>query len=87
MLPLTLPARQTVVKLIQLYQHTLSPDHSWVRHRRGIGACRFSPTCSEYGIQAVEQHGVLRGGWLTIKRILRCNPFHAPGIDLVPPTL
>ncbi len=87
MSPLTLRARRTVVKLIQFYQLTLSPDHSWVRHRRGIGACRFSPTCSEYGIEAVERHGVIRGGWLTSKRILRCNPFHAPGIDPVPPTL
>lgn len=84
MFPTTRIARRTVASLIRLYQHTLSPDHSWVRHHRGIGACRFSPTCSEYGLQAVERFGVVRGGWLTIKRILRCNPFHAPGIDPCP---
>lgn len=87
MSPLTQVARKSVVKLIKIYQVTLSPDHSWVRHRRGIGACRFSPTCSEYGIKAVERHGVFRGGWLTFKRILRCNPFHASGIDPVPPII
>ncbi len=47
--------------------------------------CRFHPTCSCYGIEAVSQHGSLRGGWLTMKRILRCNPWSAGGYDPVPP--
>lgn len=47
--------------------------------------CRFSPTCSQYAIEAVEEHGVLRGTGLAIWRILRCQPFARPGYDPVPP--
>ncbi len=45
------------------------------------GKCRFTPTCSEYFMQAVEKYGPFRGSWLGIKRILRCNPFHKGGYD------
>ena len=37
--------------------------------------CRFSPTCSQYGLEAIEKYGALKGGWLTVKRLMRCNPF------------
>ncbi len=47
--------------------------------------CRFYPTCSNYMIQAIEVHGVVKGLWLGIKRILRCNPWSAGGYDPVPP--
>ncbi|MEC2311221.1 membrane protein insertion efficiency factor YidD [Bacillus velezensis] len=47
-------------------------------------SCRFYPTCSQYGIEAVKTHGALKGGWLTLKRILKCHPFHPGGIDPVP---
>ncbi|MCY2960465.1 MAG: membrane protein insertion efficiency factor YidD [Planctomycetota bacterium] len=47
--------------------------------------CRFAPTCSQYAIEAVEAHGILRGGALAIWRILRCQPFARPGYDPVPP--
>jgi putative membrane protein insertion efficiency factor len=50
-----------------------------------VGACKFHPTCSEYMIQAVREWGALRGGWLGLKRIVRCHPFGPGGIDLVPP--
>ena len=49
------------------------------------GGCRFHPTCSEYAMQAVRRHGAARGGWLMVKRILRCRPWGPSGLDAVPP--
>lgn len=46
--------------------------------------CRFLPSCSDYALQAVERHGALAGGWLALRRFVRCNPFNAGGIDEVP---
>ena len=46
--------------------------------------CRYTPTCSEYAMQAVEKYGAVKGGWLATKRILRCHPFHEGGYDPVP---
>ena len=46
--------------------------------------CRYTPTCSEYAMQAVEKYGAVKGGWLAAKRILRCHPFHEGGYDPVP---
>ena len=48
------------------------------------GRCRFYPTCSHYAAEAVQQHGIIRGLWLALRRILRCHPFNAGGIDPVP---
>lgn len=57
----------------------------WQVARAGrMSPCRFTPTCSEYGIEAVEQHGALRGGVLTLRRIGRCNPWGPYGYDPVP---
>ena len=47
-------------------------------------ACRFYPTCSVYAMQAVEKYGALKGGYLAVKRILKCHPFHPGGYDPVP---
>ncbi|MCG7406274.1 membrane protein insertion efficiency factor YidD [Paenibacillus sp. ACRRX] len=47
--------------------------------------CRFYPTCSAYALEAIEVHGAAKGSWLTVKRIAKCHPFHAGGVDLVPP--
>ncbi|NOU97086.1 membrane protein insertion efficiency factor YidD [Paenibacillus sp. LMG 31456] len=47
--------------------------------------CRFYPTCSQYALDALEQHGPAKGSWLTIKRVCKCHPFHPGGIDHVPP--
>ncbi len=47
-------------------------------------ACRFEPTCSQYALDAIEMHGALKGGWLTFRRLLRCQPFSRGGFDPVP---
>ena len=47
-------------------------------------ACRFRPTCSEYAYEAVEKYGAIKGGYLAVRRLLRCNPFHPGGYDPVP---
>ncbi|XOV83825.1 MAG: membrane protein insertion efficiency factor YidD [bacterium] len=70
-----MPAR-IAVAAIRLYQITLSP---WLGNQ-----CRFYPTCSHYGIEALSTHGLIKGLWLTAKRLGRCQPFHAGGIDEVP---
>ncbi|WP_345951425.1 MULTISPECIES: membrane protein insertion efficiency factor YidD [unclassified Mucilaginibacter] len=64
------------ILLIRGYQIVLSPI---------LGAsCRYTPTCSHYGLQAIKKHGPFKGGWLTIKRIIRCNPWGGHGHDPVP---
>ena len=47
-------------------------------------ACRFSPSCSEYAIGALRKHGLVGGGWLTVRRLAKCQPFHEGGVDPVP---
>lgn len=61
---------------VRAYRLIASP---WVGH-----GCRFQPTCSAYALQALEQHGAFRGGWLTLKRISRCHPWGGSGFDPVP---
>ena len=65
-----------LIGLIRLYQGTLSPL---------IGrSCRYTPTCSNYGIEAIQKYGPIKGSWLTLKRILSCNPWGGSGYDPVP---
>ena len=64
------------IALIRLYQLIISP---WLGSR-----CRYTPTCSAYGIQALRKYGPIKGLWLTGKRILRCNPWGGHGPDPVP---
>lgn len=68
--------RRLALKAIRLYQILLSPYLG--RH------CRFYPTCSHYAAEAIERHGLGRGGLLTLRRLGRCHPLHAGGVDLVP---
>jgi putative membrane protein insertion efficiency factor len=71
------------VWLIRLYQKTLSLDHGPLKHYHPNGFCRFYPTCSEYGIEAIQKHGIIKGGIKTIWRIMRCNPWNKGGNDPV----
>lgn len=76
--------RHIVSHLISLYQRTLSPDHGWNRAAHPYGYCRYYPTCSEYTRQAVVRFGTGRGLWFGLKRILRCHPWAAGGVDPLP---
>jgi len=68
--------KRLALALVRFYQRSASPLRP--------AACRFQPTCSQYGYEAIERHGVLRGGWLTLRRIGRCHPFRRGGYDPVP---
>ncbi|MAN59729.1 MAG: membrane protein insertion efficiency factor YidD [Flavobacteriaceae bacterium] len=65
------------IALIRFYQNVLSPLTP--------ATCRYSPTCSHYAVTALQRHGLLRGGWLAIKRIASCHPWGGSGHDPVPP--
>lgn len=68
--------RRILVALLRAYQYVLSP---WWG-----GQCRFTPTCSQYAIEAIERHGALRGVWLAVRRVGRCHPWAEGGFDPVP---
>ncbi|CUT01191.1 hypothetical protein JGI22_00115 [Candidatus Kryptobacter tengchongensis] len=67
---------QFAVTLVKIYKMFISPIFP--------PSCRFYPSCSDYSIQAFLKHGFLKGLWLSVKRIIRCNPFNPGGIDEVP---
>jgi putative membrane protein insertion efficiency factor len=65
-----------LIVLIKVYQLLISPYLP--------NACRYNPTCSQYGLEALKKYGPIKGGWLTLKRILSCNPWGGHGHDPVP---
>lgn len=69
--------KKGIIFLIKLYQRYISP-------LKGRGVCIYTPTCSQYAVEAYEKYGVIKGSLLTIWRILRCNPFAKGGYDPVP---
>lgn len=68
--------RRLGMLLIRGYQRVVSPALP--------SSCRFSPSCSQYTLEAIERHGLVRGGWLGARRIVRCHPFNPGGFDPVP---
>ena len=72
-----------IVKIIELYQKTLSPDHSWLKRFYPYGYCRYYPTCSEYCKQAFKKYNIFKSLILCLWRLLRCNPLSKGGHDPV----
>jgi len=72
------PASQVLAGAVRAYR--------WVRRtiRPGLPTCRYIPSCSAYGLEALETHGAVRGSWLTLRRVCRCNPWGGYGYDPVP---
>ena len=68
--------KKLILKMIRFYQKYISP--------MSPPTCRFYPTCSQYAIEAVEEHGAIKGSYLATCRILKCHPFHEGGFDPVP---
>ena len=71
----SLPKR-ALLWMIRFYRASISPIFP--------ACCRFTPTCSQYAMEAVEKYGAVKGGYLALRRILRCHPFHEGGYDPVP---
>ncbi len=74
-LAVRLPAL-AVVGLLRLWQLLVSPVYGQT--------CRFYPSCTAYAMEAVDRHGLIRGGWLAVRRLARCHPWNPGGVDLVP---
>ena len=68
--------KRVLIALVKFYRKYISPLRP--------PCCRYYPPCSQYALEALEKYGALKGGWLALRRILRCNPFHKGGYDPVP---
>lgn len=68
--------KRVLLALVRFYRRAISPFRPL--------CCRYTPTCSQYALEAIEKYGALKGGWMAFRRILRCNPFHKGGYDPVP---
>lgn len=81
-LNLQLIPRRIAVLFIELYQRTLSPDHGLLKGLYPYGFCRYYPSCSQYGKIAIQRHGIFKGGAKALWRIVRCNPWTHPSIEI-----
>ncbi|MDR2037937.1 MAG: membrane protein insertion efficiency factor YidD [Bacteroidales bacterium] len=70
------PIKYLMIGLVRFYQSSISPLTP--------ASCRYTPTCSQYAIEALQKYGVIKGTWLALKRILRCHPWGGHGYDPVP---
>ncbi len=68
--------KRMLMAIVRFYRAAISPLRP--------PCCRFYPTCSQYALEALEKYGALKGGYLSVRRVLRCNPFHKGGYDPVP---
>ncbi|MCH5233962.1 MAG: membrane protein insertion efficiency factor YidD [Muribaculaceae bacterium] len=68
--------RHLLIYLVKFYQYAISPHFP--------AACRYTPTCSAYAVEALKKHGAIKGSWLAMKRIARCHPWGGSGYDPVP---
>lgn len=73
--------KKIILKVIKIYQKTLSLDHGFLSFLKPQGICKFRPTCSEYMYLAIDKYGIILGGIKGIKRIMRCHPFSKGGYD------
>jgi putative membrane protein insertion efficiency factor len=73
--------KEIILKSIKFYQKTLSLDHGLFSFAKKSCGCRFYPSCSQYAYEAIEKYGVYKGGYLGLRRLLRCNPFSPGGMD------
>lgn len=76
--------KKIILKLIKIYQKTLSPTTGIFAHLFSFRVCRFQPTCSEYTYQAIEKYGIIKGSFIGFWRVLRCNPFSKGGFEPIP---
>jgi len=69
--------KRILIEIVKLYRKYISP-------MKRVPTCRFAPTCSEYALEALQRYGAIKGSYLSVRRILKCHPFHKGGFDPVP---
>ncbi|WP_029502682.1 membrane protein insertion efficiency factor YidD [Lachnoclostridium phytofermentans] len=69
--------KRILIAIVKLYRKYISP-------MKRVPTCRFTPTCSEYAMEALQRYGAIKGSYLSVRRILKCHPFHKGGFDPVP---